>query len=263
MIQNREPLTIVIQRIILMPLGIFVDKKNGKYGKLFVYWYTLVLTPPNVFSELWTIFTIKSFLYKLDALVYCLTAILLVSILLSCHWRRQNFRNIYEKVANNRMYMDDNFYKMSEARIKKSFFIIGVIIFCLMMLMIIFPILVAAYTDMGYGSTPTLIYPAATPWAVTNAVKYALVIIYQLTVVSSPMFVEGAIILYTCYIRIIIISLYSNIRRKIGNNIGGMWNDPLARDRLTIGSCTRRQEDEQKMAAGLHDIIRNHQFLLK
>lgn len=271
-----ESFTVFILRRILKLFGIATDPKQHWYPKLYLFLYFCVTFAPSLVAEFIVLWALESFIYKFDTLVYITLTLLIPHELIDCYRRRHIFLEIYKVIKSNDEYMDDQFYEQCDQKLQKSFLSTAMMICGLMVMVTLYPMLLAIFTDAEYGSPPTLIYPCIFPWNVDGPLSYMFAFATEVVMSIIPMSVIAAIPLYFRYIGIVLESLSDVLQRKIRKM------DALGREFLQLKEVaagfgpagpneiaskelfTRlERECDEKMLKELHEIFRYHQFLVK
>lgn len=271
-----QSFTVRVQQIILKLIGLITDPKYTWYPKLYLVFYFGLVFPSNIAAEFIALCTLKSFIYRIDAIVYLALTCLLPAELIGFHRRRHVFQEIYETIKSNDEYIDEQFYKQCDQRLQKSFFNTAMLTLGLLMMTILYPLLLTICTDVDYGSPPTLIYPCTFPWKVDGTLSYVFAITAEILASLFPISVIIGVTLYILYIKIVLESFNDVMERKI-RKMGVLGKQCLQHRELAgslpiVGSnktasrdlSTRLESDyNEKMLKELHGIFRYHQFLIK
>lgn len=207
--------TLKILQILLFLLSIAANPKHRVHANLFFYFYIFILFPPNAFTELWAIFTLDSFIYKMDAAVYFITTVIIPSMMVSARRNSDHYVELYHNINHLPKFIDETFFQINAKLMKRKFWRFFLTLLITSTLLAIFPVAVAVFTDAEYGSAPTLFYPSIYPWPVDTAGWYAFTIIAQIVMASIPVLVLVSGILYVRYIEVIVITLHATMRSKI------------------------------------------------
>lgn len=261
---------------ILKLLGIVIDSKQHWYTKLYLSYYFSVTYVPSLGAEFIVLFTFESFIYKFDAIVYITLTLLIPLELLDSNRRRPIFLEIHQIIKSNHDYMDDQFHKQCDQKLRKSFFTMAKLIFGVLTMVVLYPILLAIFTDAEYGSPPTLLYPCVFPWKINGITPYVFAFATQLAMSVIPISVMGAIPLYFQYARNVLESLSDVLQRKIRTmnalgrefvqlkEVAAGFGPAGSNGKVSEELYTRlERECDEKMLKELRGIFRYHQFQVK
>lgn len=264
---DRKPFTLFFLELMLLPLSIFLHPKYQKYETMYVAITLLTISGPTVIGELYIFPRLDSFIEKSDVALLTTSTLSIVAIMLAARSRRNVLTKIYKTIAESE-FVDESFFVTSDAFLKQMLLYFGpAVIFCLVLL-IIFPLLIATYTDTEFGSLPTLLYPAVYPWPMNTPRAYFFTLLFQCLSSTIPFFVIGGIILFTFYSRIVLHCFHLTLISKI-EEIDGlnelMLEDTFAKARAVYPVPEMRKmnpskERDWRTLSQLHSVIQYYQF---
>lgn len=256
-------------KFLYIPLSIITNSKYKVFEDVYYYFYIFILIPPNLVTQLRAIYILDSFIYKMDALVYFIITIVIMSILISARYNHDRFIKIHFNIINNKEYIGNIFHEGNDKLLKQKFMYFFLLIFSLGTLVLIFPLAVVVFTDAEYGSVPTLIYPSVYPWPVNTAGWYSFTITVQIIMASLPILILFGSTLYVKYIEIILISFRTVLQSKIK-----VLNNPktelyLPRSRKPTNIIDKavklfgKEGKQCKRTNYLYEVFKCHQFIIK
>lgn len=256
-------------KLLYLPLSIITNSKYKIFEDVYYYFYIFVLIPPNLVTQLRAIYILDSFIYKMDALVYFIIAIVIMSILVSARYNHDRFIKIHFNIIDNKEYIGNMFHEENDQLFKQKFRYFVLLTFSLGTLVLIFPLTVVVFTDAEYGSAPTLIYPSVYPWPVNTAGWYSFTIMAQIVMASLPLLILLGSTLYVTYIEIILISFRTVLQSKIKGLDKSKTGLYLPRSRKSINIIDKavklfgKKEKQCKRTNYLYDVFKCHQFIIK